>query len=128
MFNASSDDKAPGHSDAKRIVEREHFKVVYSRKPGDLELNLEPGKTIFEELKYRYGEEHVRLDFRDSENSSVEFPVIMRDDSIQSSLNISNVLNNIPAVNYEYVFISPEHYDDVVKLLEKEKANILKTK
>ncbi len=126
MQEAMDNKEAPGYSEAKRIMNREHFKVLYSRHPSDLELNPEPEKIIFRAASRKFGEENVQHDDYYPSGGTYDFPVIYDDNNIESSLNVSDALNNIPVVKIDFVFIAPELKEEAVSWLEENKEKILK--
>ena len=51
ILKASRDPASPGHDPARRIANREHYKLFYSRHPDDLKINSDPGQTVYEAAK-----------------------------------------------------------------------------
>jgi HD superfamily phosphohydrolase len=51
LLEAAFDDGKAGHIDARRIVQREHFKVLYERNPNDVKINPEAGGAAFNALR-----------------------------------------------------------------------------
>ena len=50
LRSAAFDENHPGHLHAQRIVEREHFRLIYERNPADVEINPEAGQAILDAL------------------------------------------------------------------------------
>lgn len=127
---AAADEEHPGHSPAKCIVKRQHFKVVYQREPGDLELHPEPGRVLYDALISEFGEEvgrrFLRYDGYAQKESGMEFPVQMRDGTIVSSVALSQVLSQIPLVAVEYIFAADDVLSQVKSWLDKNKEDVLK--
>lgn len=48
-------EQSPGHVHARRIVERQHFKVVYERNPDDVRVNPEAGRAVYDSLVSEFG-------------------------------------------------------------------------
>ena len=90
---------------AKCIQERNHFKVIYSGNAADRTVNLQPGKAVYSALVDEFGSANVMLDNYVPSGSVVDFPILERDHRIQSSLNASMVLGNIPAAGIDFVFV-----------------------
>lgn len=111
---------------AKRIVFRNHFKILYERIPEDLQLHPEPGRAIHEAAMIKFGDTNVRHDPYYKGSGEIDFPVLCNDGRILSSLAISKPLSNIPHAAIDYVFIDPALRDDGKKWLEKNRTNILK--
>jgi len=117
----------PGHFSAKIIVNRHHFKLLYKRLPGDLEINLNPVETIYNAIKNEFGEENFRYDPIKSEGGeSPNFPILLDDGSICSAFNYSQVLKNIPTPIVDFLFASREIYSKAKDWIEKNKEDILK--
>ncbi len=123
LFKAAENNKLKGHDSARRIINREHFKLIYERNPKDIEKNPDASKAVFEAACNKYGEENVRLDSYKQSSNGHEFPVLIDDKQILSSLELSDTLKNVPIVAVDYIFINPEFRQDA----EKWKGQKLKT-
>ena len=148
IYKASSAKKDKRYKDACRIVKREHFKLLYEGNPEDEELyegdsedeescgsNPEGERiyrdalsVIYEEACERFGKDNLKKDQYKQEAGKENFPVFTRDRRIVSSLMRSQVLNNIPSVQTNYILASREIYDEAEKWLEKNRKNILNKK
>lgn len=107
IHTAARNADAPGNEPARRIVRREHYAVLYSRRAEDLKVSLDPEKAIYEAAVKEFGDQ-VRLDAYRQESQSVDFAVVRSDGSVVSSLQESEILNHIPGAAAGYVFIVPE--------------------
>lgn len=128
MHQAANNNDAPGHNDAKRIIERKHYKVLYSRNPSDVKINLQAGQKIYNYAVEIFGKEQVYYDIYTQSVGNYDFPVIYSNGQIESSLIVSDVLGKIPVVKSEYVFVSPEIKDKAMEWLVENKEDILKNK
>ena len=112
-----------GHNSAARIANREHFKRLDIPGLPEAKWNLsdskKPGEVIYADACDRYGEENIRYDSYDKGGKPCDFPVKMRDESIVSSLGISDMLNRIPAFALEFVFVHPEMHEGAREWLNK---------
>ena len=90
---------------AKRIAERNHFKVAYSGNAADRAVNLQPGETVYSALVGEFGSSNVILDSYVPSGSVVDFPILERDHRVQSSLSASMVLANMPNADIDFVFV-----------------------
>lgn len=126
MRKADHDSSSPGHVHASRIVQREHFKCVYSRHPNDAKINPEAGLAIYRALCERFGEEHFRHDRYSQKGSAPDFPVLLDDGRVASSLDVSEVLVRLPVINVDYVFAEQEFRDEAEKLIRKDGQQIIK--
>jgi HD superfamily phosphohydrolase len=126
LRQANSDVNHPAHIEAKRIIERDHFKLLYSRNPNDMKINLKPGKTIFEAARKKYGEDNVKHDEYSQKGESKIFPVISKDGRILQSIELSDTLDNVPVVSSDFVFIDKKVLPDALKWLDEKREEILK--
>ena len=120
-----------GSEHAARIMERKHFKRVYSPTLADKEGNNNPVEAVARACAERYGEANVRRrEARTRESSTLDeeqqhFPVLGPDGSVVSSHMLSATLSNIPPVEAEYVLISPEYTEEASRWIRSEKDSIL---
>ena len=112
-------------SAARRIAERNHFKVVYPGGAADRAINLQPGATIHKALAEQFGCSNVMHDSYVPGGSVLDFPVLQRDNRITSSLNASSVLQNIPSAVVDVVFVDSSIRDQARRWLEMNRQRIL---
>ena len=105
---AAGEPSSPGHDPADRIVNRRHFRLLYERNPNDAERNPEAGEAVFNAACNEFGAERLRHDRYTEKGSTTGFPVRDRDGRIVSSLAKSDVLQSVPRVNTDYVFVALE--------------------
>lgn len=125
LSRAANDKDHPGHDPARRIVRREHFKVLYQRYPADLKINPDAGKLVFEAAKAEFGEQYVRYDKYSQRGGTPEFPVQARDGRIASSISMSPTLMSLPVVNVEYVFVAPDIQAKASAWLDQKRAELI---
>ena len=125
MRKAALDSEHPAHIHAKRIIEREHFKVLYERNPDDQKINPNAAKAVYDAACKIYGEDSLRRDKYTQEGGRQSFPVLHRGKILQST-DLSGTLKEIPIVATDFVFIDRDHLDIAEKWLEKEHDNIIK--
>jgi HD superfamily phosphohydrolase len=108
-INAAARDRdARGHDPARRIVQREHFRLLYSRSPQDLKINPNAAQAVFKAAEGEFGPDKVRRDFYTSKNGVLDFPVLQRNGGVGSSTDHSETLARTPVATAQYVFIAPE--------------------
>ena len=127
IFLAARNKACPGHQVAKRILERKHFKMIYSRNPSDTEVCTEPGRAIHQGLSTQFGSDAVTHDDYLDEGGVFDFPVLDRDDRIVSSSALSSTLANIPGVTVDTVSIDPESFDAATNWLKCNRNRLLKS-
>ncbi|NLO75993.1 MAG: HD domain-containing protein [Clostridia bacterium] len=125
---AAKDNTSPGHDPARRLLKREHFKLLYQRAPNDLKKNANANEVIFNAIKERYGEENVRRDSYAKNSTAYDFPVLCNDNRICSSYERSQNLQTIPVPSFDYIFIKPELIPEADDWLKKNRAELLKIK
>ena len=125
IAKAATDPSHPGHDPADRIVHRKHFRVLYERNPYDADKNPDAGEAIYHAASREFGAENVRHDRYTQKGSATAFPVRLRDGRIVSSLAVSEVLNRLPLVNLDYVFVAPEIGSEAEEWLERKREEII---
>ncbi|MHC1756220.1 MAG: HD domain-containing protein [Methanosarcina sp.] len=108
LFEAARDQSHPGHEHAKRIVNRDHFRLLYERNLEDISTNLDAPKAIFEEASKQFGGENVRCDTYKQKGGVSDFPVYNNDGRIVSALSVSGVLAILPIIAVDFIYINPE--------------------
>ncbi|MDI6795714.1 MAG: HD domain-containing protein [Desulfatibacillaceae bacterium] len=126
LHEAARDVRSKGHLHAKRIIDREHFKMLYERNPDDQKANTEAGKAVYEALCDKFGADKFRHDSYRQKGGPPNYPVQMRDDSIVSSLAISEVLKHLPLVSVDYIFADREVFPAAEAWLKKNRKDIIK--
>ncbi len=119
---------APGHEAARRILERKHFRLLYQFTPSDRKVNLEATDEIFAAVCDKFGAPAVRRDSYLQSNAPLDFPVRMDDGTLESCLELSTTLNDVPGANVDYIFISPDNRTEAQAWLRKERKTIITPK
>ena len=123
---AARDASLPGHDPARRIVERQHFRVLYQLNPQDLKKNPAAVSRVFRAARSKFGAEHVRLDeYVPKAGAALDFPVLVRGGRVLSSLQVSEILNHLPIAAFGYEFVSPEKLAEANSLLDAQRDTIL---
>lgn len=127
MFEASRDPSKPGHDSARRILNREHFRLLYTLNPEDSKLNPEAGQLLFDGLRGHFGEEKVHRDNYIEQSGFFDFPVLAGDENIISSSALSDTLSNIPIVNVDNIFAAPEIIEESRAWLDSNRQALLES-
>lgn len=127
LRRAASDASQPGNKHAERIIKRKHFKVVYERNSDDIKKNIGvPVASLLKEpIEKEFGKDNVRIDIYPAKGGILDFPVQERNDKIVSSLSVSQVLNRLPGVAVDYLFVDSDIEEDAQKWIDKNKDNII---
>ncbi len=124
---AAADDTAhPGHDAASRIVRHNHLKVLYQRHPDDVRINPEAGKSVFEATGKEFGAENVRRAHVPRKREPTLFPVLLKDGRIALAEQLSEVLQHLPAVAVDYVFIRAESLKSASAWLDKNRDQLIR--
>jgi HD superfamily phosphohydrolase len=128
LLDVASHQGKAGYLHARRIVHREHFKLVYERNPNDTKINPEAGESVFKTLQGQFGENKFRHDRYRQKGGAPDFPVRMRHGQIVSSLAVSETLNNVPVVSVDYVFAERSVFKEAKEWLSKNLQEVIKPK
>ena len=128
MYTAAFDAGRPGHTHAKRLMCREHFKLLYQRHPDDLARNLEAVDRVYEAISGRYGAENVRRDQYPPKGGLADFPVRVKDGRIASAMSMSETLRRLPPVVLDSVYINPGLVDEAKQWLDANRDMIITRK
>ena len=125
LATAATAETNPGSIHARRIIERQHFKVIYERNPRDVLKNPEAGRVVYDSLAGEFGAENVRSDHYQQQSGPPDFPVKLRDDEVVSSLAVSETLNGLPVVSTDYVYAERSRYDRVRQWLQEHREEVI---
>jgi HD superfamily phosphohydrolase len=126
FFDAAAESGKPGYDAARRIVRREHYRVLYERHPPDVAVNPEAGQAITAAAREFLGPDAVRHDRYAQKGGVAHFPVLRRDGTLTSSLVLSGTLANVPVISIDYVFVEPSLLPEARRWLEASKDEIIR--
>ncbi len=113
------------YESARRLVERDHYHLVYQWNPTDAALNPEAVDAVFRAACEQFESDHFRRDKYRPTSAGLDFPVLTKDDRVESSFKMSSVLQRIPAATFDFVFASGAVRNAVEKWLKAERAKII---
>jgi len=125
MREADRHQAHPAHTHARRIQRREHFKTIYRRNPGDVAVNPEAGQRVYSALCNEFGAEHFRHDRYHKEGGKPDFPVKQPDGQVASSQASSSVLDRIPSLSTDYVFVDRQVAGSAAKWLQENHDEVI---
>ena len=125
ILQAERSPSKAGNLHAGRIVNRQHFKVIYERNPRDVQVNPESGKAVYEALSTEFGQPYFRTDRYSQSGGAPNFPVRLRDNQVVSSLVKSETLSKLPVVSVDYVFAERTIFDRAKSWLDARCADII---
>ena len=101
------------HTLARRIVRREHYKLLNEPAQSETVGEQSACQTVFESLCKKFGSDYFRVSEskkaernKEKEKDTLRFPVHMRSGEIKTALAVSDVLAHVPAANYGFVYAS----------------------
>ncbi|NMC43910.1 MAG: HD domain-containing protein [candidate division Zixibacteria bacterium] len=115
----------PSFNAARRIVERNHFRLIYELNPKDRDMCPDATDKLFNSLSRYCGAENVKKDTYVQPGGLLNFPVVGYDNRISQSTDLSETLARMPRAEMAFIFISPEKRDKAEKWLDSERDRIL---
>lgn len=125
IWEAAREKDASGHEHARRIIAREHFKLLYQRNPRDMARNMACVDCVHRAAAEKYGAPSLRRAAWQQPGRSLEFPVLGRDGRIQSSLAMSETLAKVPTFAVDCVYIEPSLREEARSWLEDNRDSII---
>ena len=128
LRKASENRDAIGHESARRIMNHDHFKLLYRPSPEDLQTNPEAARAVHEAAVQEFGVGHLKVDVVPPKGGSPDFPVKLTDGQVVSSLRLSPVLSQLPTAAVNFVFIAPEKLERAEKWLDERREELVQPK
>lgn len=109
LRSASHKAGAPGHEAARRIVDRCHFKAIWEHNQKDVQINADAGRVIYEAVCTKFKPESVRRPAPyPAKYATSDFPVQLRGNRVASAQELSEVLQRLPAITSDVVYVEPK--------------------
>ncbi|HEX6160730.1 MAG TPA: HD domain-containing protein [Thermoanaerobaculia bacterium] len=122
MRVAADDPAAFGHDPARRILNREFYRVLYAPTAEDRNITLKPTDAIYRAVVEEFGTGVFEKDTHLPEAKPMEFAVESDFEAhVGSSIAESQVLGRIPAARYDFVFVIPEKLAEVKRWLDRKR-------
>jgi HD superfamily phosphohydrolase len=135
MQDDVADPQSPRHQLASRILQRQFFRVLYERRPEDLQKNADAVGAVYRAALERFGEDLIARDTNidiDKPESAAPRPfrfAVERDDgAVVSSIHLSQILGKMPKAVFDFVFIAPELLEEGRAWLHDNVDNIVSEK
>ena len=125
MLEAANDPDHSAHAYARRIIDRQHFKVAYTRSPDDLEYCQNPGQIIADAVKQEFGLEKVKGVEHVERGAVFSFPVRDSNGNVVDSRDQSETLRTIPLAAFGYVLVEPAIRAEAVDWITKNRLKVL---
>jgi uncharacterized protein len=128
LTRAERDPAHLGHNPARRIVRREHFRLLYKVNAVDLANNPEAALVISNAAKKEFGESRLRsVAWKEENRSPIDFPVRWHDGRILSARGLSEPLRQLPIAEIDALFIDPELQEQAATWLAEKRESLLKS-
>ncbi len=125
IAGAAEDHSKPGHEEATRMLNRQHFRNLYVQTRADKEKCDEPASVVAKACEEKLGKDKVRLELYRQREPVTEFPVLDSGGTIVSSHDYSETLQQTPIVDVGIVLVDPRYVHDVRDWLICNKEDIL---
>lgn len=106
---------------AERVINRDHFKNIYTITKKDIENNALFVDDIETYLWDQFGAESIYVCRTKKGPGNTFFPVIKSDGSIEHSNNISDILKNIPAIKLDMIYADRSIEKEVMEKINEYK-------
>ena len=126
ISRVANDTSAPGQEAADRIVNRKHFRRLYTPTREEKAEHDDPLTAVFDGCVSKYGKDKVHKSEYNQPRQAPNFPVLTSEDEPVSSHSLSEVLQQIPIVDVGVLLVAPEIAKDASGWLGEEKVSILK--
>jgi HD superfamily phosphohydrolase len=127
ILDAAANPEARGHDAGRRIAEHDHFRILYQRHPNDLRVNPDAARVLFGAIQARFGAENVRLDSYKQKRKPMKFPVRSKEGRITPANELSVVLQRLPVVDVNRVYIRPDLWKEADTWLTQNRDRLLQT-
>jgi hypothetical protein len=114
-----------GHEPAKRIIGRNHYKVVYEGNPEDITRRPDALNRLTVAAQEEFGAGNIFSFEYPEKGGPHDFPVKLKDGRRASSLAVSSVLKKLPLLDVNYIFIKPTLRDAGRRWLDSNRLKIL---
>ena len=112
---------------ADRIMRRGHYRRLYAASPEDRKVNPEAGEAIFRALGEHFDPEQFRHDRYTQKGGAPDFPVLMDDGALSSSLAVSAVLEHLPIISVDHVFVARSVEEEAQSWLDENRQDVIQS-
>lgn len=126
LREASCNSHCNGHIHAERIMNHEHYKVLYKLDHNDQKINKESVLAVYYAACCEFDRDLIKCDIYTPKGQNTHFPVLIDKENTVSSLSLSTVLQNLPDSKIGYVFAAPSILKEAKSWLKKQKETIIK--
>lgn len=123
---AGYDEGMTGHKWARRLANRKHFRVLDPGRPQEAAQNPKIAEAVCRAAQAKFGADSARAAHPSSKESKSEFPVLMENEELQSSLAVSQVFASLPVPTPGYVYVDERIFKEAQEWLAKHRDHIIK--
>jgi len=123
---AGYDEGMDGHKWARRLANRKHFRVLDPGRPQEAAQNPKIAEAVCRAAQAKFGADSARAAHPSSKESKSEFPVLMENEELQSSLAVSQVFASLPVPTPGYVYVDERIFEEAQIWLMKHRDHIIK--
>lgn len=124
MASSARNAEALGHDPARRILRREHYKLLYDRTPDEAARNPEVVSVVAREVEREFGQGTVITDEPGDTKKPPDFPILTSGGDVVSSESVSDLLKHMPVISLGYAFIRPDLYEKGREWLSQRRADL----
>jgi len=125
MAGVARNNGAPGCEEARRIVERNHYRRFYTASPEEIAGNPRAVESVFWAAADHLGTQNLRLDMYNESRNTPDFPVMLPDGQVSSALSLSTPLNHIPPAGNDILFVHPDRRKEALLWLNTNRKIIV---
>jgi HD superfamily phosphohydrolase len=125
LAEAASNEKNQLHSLAKTLICRKHFRTIYEQMFTHKRKRPEILQDLTNFAVEAFGKEKVRQDSYSSKSERNDFWVMPEHGSMESSLEVSEVISRLPPVEIGLLFVAPEVKEMAENKIKMQLKNLL---
>ena len=107
--------KACGYIHADRILNRKHFKLVHRQELIDQATDEADRELMYNALSSCFQRDLFKFDYYREKSGIRDFPVLLRSGQVESSVNLSELLRDLPVASVFYIFADESVSLDIEK-------------
>jgi len=114
-----------GHESAHRVMTRSHYKRIYSRDKADIRSNPDATRVLFDALEEQFPGKLRLVSSTMRGGLAEDFPVRTSNGTVVPAIDQSDVLEKLPDIRVEYIFISPDLREPSGEWIKNNKKRVL---
>lgn len=115
--------KTNGYTHANRILNRTHYKIVHKQELIDQAAEKADRELMYNALTSVFQNDQFKFDYFREKSSIRDFPVLLSDGKVGSSVRLSELLKGLPVTSVFYIFADELVCRDMEKWIEANKED-----